>query len=165
MTAPSEEIIRQVREEFGPRVLLAPTLAISVRQPWAWAVVHGGKDIENRSKSVAGRFRSLAGQEIAIHAAYNMADQEYFEAVEWMARLGVKPPPPDDLWYGGIIGVATVGAVLEKSSSPWFDGPFGVRLEKPRAVDFIGCRGWPGVFKLEQSGVSKTDFTRSAARA
>lgn len=22
--------------------------AISVRQPWAWLIIHGGKDIENR---------------------------------------------------------------------------------------------------------------------
>ena len=25
-----------------------PNKALSVRQPWAWAIIHGGKDIENR---------------------------------------------------------------------------------------------------------------------
>lgn len=23
--------------------------ALTIRQPWAWAIIHGGKDIENRS--------------------------------------------------------------------------------------------------------------------
>ena len=23
-------------------------LAVSIRQPWAWAVIHAGKDVENR---------------------------------------------------------------------------------------------------------------------
>ncbi len=26
-----------------------PMLALSIRQPWAWAVIHAGKDVENRS--------------------------------------------------------------------------------------------------------------------
>lgn len=26
-----------------------PHLALSVRQPWAWAIIHAGKDIENRT--------------------------------------------------------------------------------------------------------------------
>jgi hypothetical protein len=37
--------------------------ALSLRQPWAWAVVHGGKDIENRVWST--KFRG----EFLIHAA------------------------------------------------------------------------------------------------
>jgi hypothetical protein len=28
--------------------------ALTVRQPWAWAIVHGGKDIENRTRNIAG---------------------------------------------------------------------------------------------------------------
>lgn len=38
--------------------------AITVRQPWAWAIVHGGKDVENRSRNIAGAYRGL----VAIHA-------------------------------------------------------------------------------------------------
>lgn len=39
--------------------------AITVRQPWAWAIVHGGKDVENRTRNIAGGYRGL----VAIHAA------------------------------------------------------------------------------------------------
>ena len=38
--------------------------AITVRQPWAWAIVHGGKDVENRTRNIAGTYRGP----VAIHA-------------------------------------------------------------------------------------------------
>jgi hypothetical protein len=39
--------------------------ALTVRQPWAWAIVHGGKDVENRTRNLAGSYRGP----VAIHAA------------------------------------------------------------------------------------------------
>lgn len=37
-----------------------PELALSVRQPWAWAIIHAGKDIENRSwQDITAALRSL----------------------------------------------------------------------------------------------------------
>lgn len=38
---------------------------LTVRQPWAWAIVHGGKDVENRSRNLAGDYRGP----VAIHVA------------------------------------------------------------------------------------------------
>ena len=38
--------------------------AITVRQPWAWAIAHGGKDVENRTRNIAGGYRGP----VAIHA-------------------------------------------------------------------------------------------------
>ena len=38
--------------------------AITVRQPWAWAIVHAGKDVENRTRNIAGGYRGP----VAIHA-------------------------------------------------------------------------------------------------
>ena len=39
--------------------------ALTVKQPWAWAIIHGGKDVENRSwmPNLGPR-----GMRIAIHA-------------------------------------------------------------------------------------------------
>lgn len=31
--------------------------ALTVRQPYAWAIMHGGKDVENRSRNIAGSYR------------------------------------------------------------------------------------------------------------
>jgi len=43
--------------------------ALTVRQPWAWAIIHGGKDVENRSRSL-GPYRGP----VAIHAGLMIDD-------------------------------------------------------------------------------------------
>jgi hypothetical protein len=37
------------RQEGREPMIDLPRLAISVRQPWAWAIIHGGKPLENRT--------------------------------------------------------------------------------------------------------------------
>lgn len=34
---------------------------ITVRQPWAWAIIHGGKDVENRTRNIVGSYRGTLG--------------------------------------------------------------------------------------------------------
>ena len=43
---------------------------LAVRQPWAWAIVHGGKDVENRARSL-GPYRGP----VAIHAPLALAHE------------------------------------------------------------------------------------------
>ena len=43
--------------------------AISVRQPHAWAIIHGGKDVENRSQRAAFQFKPAIGERVLIHAS------------------------------------------------------------------------------------------------
>lgn len=38
---------------------------LTVRQPWAWAIIHGGKNVENRVRNIAGDYRGP----VLIHAA------------------------------------------------------------------------------------------------
>ncbi|WP_282847193.1 ASCH domain-containing protein [Microbacterium oxydans] len=38
---------------------------LTVRQPWAWAIIHGGKTVENRVRNIAGDYRGP----VLIHAA------------------------------------------------------------------------------------------------
>lgn len=45
--------------------------ALTVRQPWAWAIVFGGKDVENRSVNVAGAYRGP----VAIHASLTWSEE------------------------------------------------------------------------------------------
>lgn len=42
---------------------------LTVRQPWAWAIIHGGKDVENRTCNLAGSWRGP----VAIHVAVKNA--------------------------------------------------------------------------------------------
>lgn len=103
-----------------------PLLAISVRQPWAWAIVYAGKTHENRSGAAVGYMGNAVGKRIAVHASLGMTRNEYLEACEFMRDIGVSPPPARDLKRGGIIGsVLVTGITLpkEKPASRWFFGP------------------------------------------
>lgn len=77
-------------------------LAISVRQPWAWAIVWGGKFIENRGWDTPYR------GELFIHASAQMQLQEYLAARSWMLEYRlIDPitfPKRDELQFGAIIG-------------------------------------------------------------
>ena len=79
--------------------------ALSVRQPWAWAIIHAGKDIENRSWNT--HFRGSIG----IHASSNL-DRD--------AQLpeGIAKPAIEDLSRSAIIGLVEIVDVVREPSSP-----------------------------------------------
>lgn len=130
-----------------------PKKAISIRQPWAWAIVHAGKDIENRDWKTSYR------GPVAIHAAKGMGKQEYADAAGFITRTIGSAPDQEWLmkWHGvcaapyrldrgGIIGVAEIVDCVQHSDSPWFFGRFGFVLRNARPVDFISVRGELGFF-------------------
>lgn len=124
----------------------APEFALSVRQPWAWAIIHAGKDIENRSWRPVNHGISKRGR-IAIHAAKGMTRDEYESASLFMERIGVQCPAAKDLLRGGIIGSVEVIDVVEDSGSPWFFGPRGLVLQNPEPLEFIPSVGALGYFR------------------
>lgn len=123
-----------------------PRLALSVRQPWAWAIIHADKDIENRSR-IAVRKGGMGRGEICIHASKGMTQDEYRDAAAFMASIGVACPPPADLVRGGIIGTACVRDVVKASASRWFFGPVGLLLADQRACAPVACGGALGFFE------------------
>jgi hypothetical protein len=122
-----------------------PALALSVRQPWAWAIIHAGKTIENRSAGMVKHLRPVCGRR-AIQAAKGMTREEYSEAAEFMRGIGIECPAARDLLRGGIIGSVDVVGVVRGSDSPWFFGPCGLVLENPQACDFMPAQGALGYF-------------------
>ena len=130
--------------------------ALSVRQPWAWLIIHGGKDIENRDWYTGVRGRVL------IHASKGMTQREYLSAahdVPAMRELGhdiPEMPSPYDLFRGGVIGSVEIVDCVENSDSPWFFGRFGFVLRDPKPLPFEPGRGalgffdWPEVSCHEQ---------------
>ena len=129
-----------------------PEFALSVRQPWAWAIIHAGKNIENRSWSarIAALLTALAFRgRVCIHASKGMTQDEY-DSVEFIERTsGIKAPRPHELRRGGIIGTVEISDVVRKSHSPWFFGSVGLVLANPQPVDFIPCTGALGYFKWQ----------------
>lgn len=128
-----------------------PRLALSVRQPSAWAIIHGGKVIENRSlASIRAGWMTLGT--ICIHAATGMKEDEY-RYLHWrFAGHGVTCPRPGSLVRGAIIGVVDVVEIITQSDSPWFGGEAGLRLENPRPVTPIPASGALGYFEWQRSG-------------
>lgn len=124
-----------------------PTLALSIRQPWAWAIIHAGKDIENRSWQAINHGLRQRGR-IAVHAAKGMTRDEYDDASGFMQQvMAIECPPARDLLRGGIIGSVEVVDVVTDSDSPWFFGPRGLVLHSPRPCEFIPAAGALGYFK------------------
>lgn len=125
-----------------------PALALSVRQPWAHAIIHFRKDIENRSWQAVNHGLRQRGR-IAIHAAKGMTKAEYWEAREFIDSLGWTCPDPHALLRGGIVGSVEVVDVVGKHDSPWFFGPRGLVLKDPKPCAFIPAKGELGYFRWQ----------------
>lgn len=111
--------------------------ALTLRQPWAWAVFHAGKNIENRS----WRPSSLP-ETIAIHAGLGLDDLENLPS-------GVRRPRRDQLLHGLILGVVDIVRVVEASRSRWFHGPLGWVIENPRILTTpVECTGALGLWTV-----------------
>lgn len=109
--------------------------AISIKQPWAWAILHAGKDVENRSWSTP--FRG----EIVIHATQMELDVKF--------PVGVSPPSKSDMILGAAVGVAEIVDAVQRSSSKWFTGPYGFVLRNPRALPHpVSCKGNMGIWDV-----------------
>lgn len=118
--------------------------ALSIRQPWAWLIVHAGKNIENRSWRTHYRGRFL------VHAAKGMTRQEYDDAKAWAHACGVSEVPAfRDLKRGGVIGSVELVNVLDHSDSPWFMGPKAFVLRDPQPLAFMPLRGRLGFFEVD----------------
>ena len=81
--------------------------ALSVKQPWVYAILHEGKDIENRSWQ-----RSFRGW-LALHASAQPRRDAVFPR-------GIRVPELGTLDYSAICGVARVMDMVSKSRSKWF---------------------------------------------
>lgn len=129
--------------------------ALSIRQPWAWFIVHGTKNYENRQWDDRYLRSQLAacpiGSDFQIHASSSMTKREYEEACEFASeRCGVTMIPRiGELRLGGIIGIVRLDGVVRSSSSPWFTGRIALRLSDPLPVPFHPCKGALGFFELE----------------
>lgn len=130
-----------------------PEIALSVRQPWAWAIIYADKDIENRSWQAVNHGLRRRGR-IAIHAAKGMTKAEYWEARDFIDRLGYTFPAPHALRRGGIVGSVEVVDVVRESDSPWFFGPRGLVLRDPQPCAFVPAVGQLGYFRWSPSDPS-----------
>ena len=115
--------------------------ALTLWQPWAWAIARAGKDVENRTWPPP---KWLIGQRLAIHAGKGWDESWNF----WADH-----DENDPLYEcgAGIVAVVTVVGVITMGARPWFDGtgPYGWVLADVVPVDPpIPCRGRQGLWQL-----------------
>jgi hypothetical protein len=127
--------------------------ALSIKQPWALAIMRFGKDIENRDWPSSRRGR------IAIHASKSMTRDEYDEFYFFIRQQ-------DGLWnavsglpsfgrlktmfaFGAILGTVEIVDCVKEHSSPWFVGDYGFVLSNPQTLSTpIPCRGQLGFWDV-----------------
>ncbi|NSZ06441.1 ASCH domain-containing protein [Agrobacterium tumefaciens] len=126
-----------------------PQLALSIMQPWAWLIVNGHKDIENRKWST--KFRGL----VAIHAGKKIDGEAAFDlAVDNHPATGAEfafPDIPNRYQTGGIVGVAEIVDCVRSSESEWFVGKYGFVIRNARPVEFIPVRGELAFFEWRKN--------------
>lgn len=151
--------------------------AITVRQPWAWAIVHGGKDVENRTRNIAGGYRGP----VAIHAglAPDTAAQGHWPLGDLI---------PSQAWkvrgmFVGVVDLVDVHAAAFLEDDPWewccrpwgdppgilmkADGKFtGPRqhlaLANPRPLPVsVPCRGKLGLWTPPADVLDRLQTTRT----
>jgi hypothetical protein len=90
---------------------------LSVRQPWAWAIIHGPKRVENRTRRTSHRGPLL------IHASKSREFLDGTAPADWRELPGL--PEYDQLPFGAVIGVVDlVGCHLLADLPPSLAGPF-----------------------------------------
>jgi hypothetical protein len=118
--------------------------ALTLRQPWAWAVAHAGKNVENRSFPPP----PMWGFDLAIHAGRSTD----WQAVAELSNRGYRVP--EVLSGGGIVAVAKcIGCFVPHTSDdggPWHErGQWGWRLGNVRVLTmFVMVRGRQGLWIL-----------------
>lgn len=118
--------------------------ALSIQQPWAWLIVNGYKDIENRDWPT--RYRGS----LLIHAGKKIDA----EALMWLrSKTATFPLPagiviPRSFDVGGIVGEATLVNCVTSSTSRWFKGNYGFVLSNATPRPFQPLRGQLGLFEV-----------------
>jgi len=122
--------------------------ALSIRQPWAWLIVNGYKDIENRTWSTDFRGR------VYVHAGKRVKQGDFPEQRAYIRESGLTLPEEPPL--GAIVGEVNIIDCVDTSCNPWFCGPYGFLLSSPIAYKKpIPYRGQLGFFSIEVRKLAK----------
>jgi len=123
--------------------------ALSIQQPWAWAILHAGKDVENRTW--AHNYRGP----ILIHTGKKFDNDGYSWLIEqalFNDKISLtidEIPLKKNFPLGGIVGQATILKMVRSLDySPWMFGPWGWVLVNVTSLPFIPYRGSLRLFEI-----------------
>jgi hypothetical protein len=127
--------------------------ALSILQPYAWLIVTGRKDIENRTWVTGYRGPVL------IHAGKNYPKRDHADYFDMYEDY----PETREEMIGGIVGIATITGCVSQSESKWFNGPYGFTLKDARQFPLVPMRGALGFFDVPADVLAQlpADWERS----
>jgi ASCH domain len=136
--------VKRVQKRRAPKIRWTRALkkcrALTVRQPWAWLIVNGYKDVENRSWATRQR------GDILIHAGMSKTDLN--ESVLKALRSRFSIHFPNTFLHGGVIGVVEILDCKKGTSSRWHQcGLIGWVLAEPRRLPYRKCKGALSLYK------------------
>ena len=130
--------------------------ALSIHQPWAWAILQAGKTVENRTWST--KYRGP----ILVHASKSRVSFDREKTLDWKALYGVDLPPWEELVTGAVVGVVDVVDCVSPTSSrairlnPWTEGPVCWVLANPRPLPQpVPFRGAQLLFEVPDEMIPK----------
>ena len=134
-------------EGLGGAAQMLPCL--SILQPYAWLIVQGHKDIENRDWFTKFRGRIL------IHAGKKYSRRDHDEyAEEFADDFDLQLPAFEEMQLGGIVGSATVTDCVREHPSRWkILGSWGFVLKDQRVRPFVPYRGQLGIFTVPRTAL------------
>ena len=122
--------------------------ALSIKQPWAWLICAGYKDVENRT------FDAPRCGRIYVHAGKKVDNEGAIWLWENKEQLGIQGCIKEwvdicNTWkQSAIIGEVEISFVTLQHKSPWFTGPLGYILANPTLYNKpIPCKGKLGFFE------------------
>lgn len=135
-----------------------PEKALSIMQPWAWLIVNGHKDIENRDwpTKYRGPVAIHAGKKVdedcAMSLTYSDGAHHPVTGENITIDTGQRLVSSNSMWdtwsapywheqRGGIVGVAEIVDCVDASDSEWFVGRYGFVIRNARPVPFIPVKG------------------------
>lgn len=135
-------------------------LALSVRQPWAFAIVMGFKPVENREFTRAHRGPTL------IHASKT---EEHGHVLGTLMHIADQTRMPlkivqalyrKHIALGAIVGKVNVVDCVTRHESRWFFGPFAFVMNEPHWCEPLPWRGQLGFFEVPETVVNRLHFSR-----
>ncbi len=132
-------------------------IALSIRQPWAWLIVNGHKDIENRDWPTPRR------QSILVHAGKGMTRDEYegcLDTIDYSGRKDIILPAFEALERGGIVGSVDFVDCVQESESKWFFGRYGFVLRNAAVLPFRPWKGQLGFFDVPNAAIDRSNDER-----
>jgi hypothetical protein len=136
--------------------------ALSVRQPWAFAIVMGFKPVENRDFTRQHRGPTL------IHTGKNAEHGNLTPVLMQIAdqscmRLrDVRALYDKHFALGAIVGKVNIADCVKSHPSKWFFGPFGFVMTDAQWCEPFPWRGQFDFFEVPETVVSRLRFAERA---